>query len=114
MALSGQARAIIEAPPQRRVGPRRPAAPDDRAPGPVGPLGWQELRQRRYATQPDERASSGQATRLTLVLVALYALALWQNSIWYRRAWSTTIKSTFDGLVYALVTAGTFGWLWPR
>lgn len=43
-----------------------------------------------------------------------YSLALWQLSIWYRRAWSTTIKSTVDGLIYALVTAGTFGWLWPR
>jgi hypothetical protein len=42
-----------------------------------------------------------------------YALALWQNSIWYKRAWGTTLKSTFDGLVYALVTAGAFGWLWP-
>jgi len=43
-----------------------------------------------------------------------YSAALWQMSIWYRRAWSTTIKSTVDGLVYALVTAGIFGWLWPR
>lgn len=43
-----------------------------------------------------------------------YALALWQMSIWYRRAWSTTIRSTIDGLVYALLTAGVFGWLWPR
>ena len=43
-----------------------------------------------------------------------YAVALWQNSIWYKRAWSTTIKNTFDGLVYALLTAGTFGWLWPE
>jgi len=42
-----------------------------------------------------------------------YAAALWQMSIWYRRAWSTTIKTTVDGLVYALLTAGTFGWLWP-
>ncbi len=42
-----------------------------------------------------------------------YALALWQNSIWYKRAWSTTLKSTLDGLLYALLTAGTFGWLWP-
>jgi len=42
-----------------------------------------------------------------------YALALLQNSIWYKRAWSTTIKSMADGLIYSLVTAGTFGWLWP-
>ena len=43
-----------------------------------------------------------------------YALALWQDSIWYKKAWSTTLKNTFDGLVYALMTGGTFGWLWPR
>jgi len=43
-----------------------------------------------------------------------YAVALWQMSIWYRRAWLTTIKTTVDGLIYGLLTAGTFGWLWPR
>ncbi len=43
-----------------------------------------------------------------------YSVALWQMSIWYRRAWSTTTKATVDGLIYALLTAGTFGWLWPR
>ncbi|MBI2822198.1 MAG: hypothetical protein HYX74_08240 [Acidobacteria bacterium] len=42
-----------------------------------------------------------------------YSVALWQNSIWYGRPWSTTLKSTFDGLVYGLLTGGTFGWLWP-
>jgi hypothetical protein len=43
-----------------------------------------------------------------------YSLALWQMSIWYHRAWLSTIKATVDGLIYALLTAGTFGWLWPR
>ena len=43
-----------------------------------------------------------------------YALALWQMSIWYRRAWGTTIRASIDGLIYALLTGGTFGWLWPR
>jgi len=43
-----------------------------------------------------------------------YAAAMWPNSIWYRRSWVTTIKLTVDALVYALFTAGTFGWLWPR
>ena len=43
-----------------------------------------------------------------------YSGALWQMSIWYRRAWITTVTSTFDGLIYALLTAGAFGWLWPR
>jgi hypothetical protein len=43
-----------------------------------------------------------------------YSLALWQMSIWYRRAWGTTIRATIDGLLYAALTAGIFGWLWPR
>ncbi|HUQ47262.1 MAG TPA: hypothetical protein VM053_03340 [Gemmatimonadaceae bacterium] len=43
-----------------------------------------------------------------------YSAALWQLSIWYRRSWSLTIKATVDGLVYALLTAGAMGWLWPR
>lgn len=43
-----------------------------------------------------------------------YAGALWPMSIWYRRAWSNTIKSTIDGLIYACLTAGAFGWLWPK
>lgn len=42
-----------------------------------------------------------------------YGLALLQASIWYRRKWSATFKSLFDAFVYALFTAGTFGWLWP-
>jgi hypothetical protein len=42
-----------------------------------------------------------------------YSLALMQSSIWMRRAWSSTLKSMFDGLIYALLTAGVFGWLWP-
>lgn len=47
------------------------------------------------------------------VAFAGFALALWQDSIWYFRQWSTTLKNTFDGLIYALITAGIFGWLWP-
>ncbi len=43
-----------------------------------------------------------------------YSLALAQHSIWYRRNWGTTLKSMADGLIYGLLTAGTFGWLWPR
>lgn len=48
------------------------------------------------------------------VAFASYALALAQHSIWYHRRWSTTLLSMFDGLIYALLTAGIFGWLWPR
>lgn len=43
-----------------------------------------------------------------------YSVGLWQMSIWFRRSWSLTIWATVDGLIYALLTAGVFGWLWPR
>jgi len=36
------------------------------------------------------------------------------NGIWSGQPWSNVAKHVFDGLVYALLTAGTFGWLWPR
>ena len=36
------------------------------------------------------------------------------ESIWMGKPWKVTIKGAFDGLVYGLVTAGTFGWLWPN
>lgn len=43
-----------------------------------------------------------------------YSLALCELSIWYRRSWSLTLKGALDGLIYGALTAGAFGWLWPR
>ena len=43
-----------------------------------------------------------------------YGLGNLSNGIWKGQPWSMTIKEAVDGLVYALLTAGTFGWLWPR
>lgn len=43
-----------------------------------------------------------------------YSVGLWQMSIWFRRSWSLTFWATVDGLIFALLTAGVFGWLWPR
>jgi hypothetical protein len=43
-----------------------------------------------------------------------YSVAQWPNSIWYRRSWMITFKQTIDGLIYGMLTAGVFGWLWPR
>ena len=43
-----------------------------------------------------------------------YAMALPQASIWYRRNWRMTLVTMFDGLVFAMITAGTFGWRWPH
>ena len=43
-----------------------------------------------------------------------HGLGLWPQTIWYHRKWSTTAKMTVDALIYGLLTAGVFGWLWPR
>lgn len=48
------------------------------------------------------------------VAFGAYSLALIQNSIWYKRAWKTTLKYMLDGFIYAVVTAAAFGWLWPH
>jgi hypothetical protein len=43
-----------------------------------------------------------------------HALGLWPTTILYGRAWTTTLKSNIDGLIYALLAGGIFGWLWPK
>ncbi|MCP4248103.1 MAG: hypothetical protein GY778_13745 [bacterium] len=47
------------------------------------------------------------------VAVLAYGVAYIPNSIWKGGRWSTTLKFLFDGIIYGLVTGGTFGWLWP-
>ena len=60
-------------------------------------------------------APFGQVFRFTFVVAfAGYSLALMYNSIWYKIKWSTTFKLMFDGLIYAIITGLTFGWLWPK
>lgn len=34
-------------------------------------------------------------------------------AIWFGHTWSRTIKDILDGVVYGLLMAGVFGWLWP-
>jgi hypothetical protein len=43
-----------------------------------------------------------------------YGVGILSNGIWKGVPWSMVMKEAVDGLVYALLTAGTFGWLWPR
>ncbi len=48
--------------------------------------------------------------------VALMAYAMGEpvNAIWKGQPWKTTAKMMVDGVIYALLTAGVFGWLWPE
>lgn len=43
-----------------------------------------------------------------------YGLGTLSNGIWKGQPWKVVFLETFDGLIYGLLTAGTFGWLWPR
>ena len=47
------------------------------------------------------------------VTFASYGLGAVPASVWYKKKWSTTGKSLFDAIIYGLLTAGVFGWLWP-
>lgn len=42
-----------------------------------------------------------------------YAGAAAAGAIWFGHGWGRTVKDIIDGLVYGLLTAGFFGWLWP-
>lgn len=42
-----------------------------------------------------------------------YTFAHWADYIWFKRSFGRTVRETIDGFVYALLTAGAFGWLWP-
>ena len=40
-----------------------------------------------------------------------YGIAYIQDSIWFGRPWSLTLKTLLDALIYSLLTGGIFGWL---
>jgi hypothetical protein len=43
-----------------------------------------------------------------------YAFGSVPAGIWMGKPWGVVWKEVLDGLIYGLVTAGSFGWLWPR
>lgn len=63
------------------------------------------------------RTASAEAGYLEVFRIAgttsfiAYGVAYIQDSIWFGRPVSITVKSMFDGLLYGLVTGGFFGWL---
>ena len=40
-----------------------------------------------------------------------YGVAYIQESIWFGRPWTLTLKNLFDALLYGLLIGGVFGWL---
>jgi len=62
---------------------------------------------------PAGASAGGVFLLAALVAFGGHALALWPGAIWFGRGWTTTLRSTADGLVYGLLTGAAFGWLWP-
>ncbi len=48
------------------------------------------------------------------VAILAYAIGHVPAAIWMGKPWSVALKEVFDGVLYGLVTAATFAWLWPR
>jgi hypothetical protein len=46
--------------------------------------------------------------------VLAYTFRTVSDGIWYGKPWKVVIKEMIDGTIYSLLTAGAFGWLWPR
>ena len=46
----------------------------------------------------------------TVAFIA-YGVAYIQDSVWFGRSWSMTLKTFLDALIYGLLTGGVFGWL---
>jgi hypothetical protein len=47
------------------------------------------------------------------VAFAAYSLGHIPDAIWWGRPWRSALKEVADGVVYAILAAGVFGWLWP-
>ncbi|MEX0707686.1 MAG: hypothetical protein WD078_06940 [Woeseia sp.] len=45
--------------------------------------------------------------------ILAYAGNASMGAIWFGHTWGRTAKDIADGVIYGLLTAGLFGWLWP-
>ena len=62
----------------------------------------------------DRGAAFALVFKLTLAVALLgYATRPLPDSIWKGQSWGITFKFVIDGIIYALITAATFAWLWP-
>lgn len=59
------------------------------------------------------KCEAGPMGHLIMAATLAYVGALPPASIWFNRIWGSIRREMFDGLVYGLLTAGVFGWLWP-
>ncbi len=63
---------------------------------------------------PPGAPSAGVFHMTALPAFLAYALALWQDQVWYGKSTATTIRNTVDGLLYGIATGMVFMWMWPK
>ncbi|MES2885200.1 MAG: hypothetical protein V4709_10365 [Pseudomonadota bacterium] len=49
-----------------------------------------------------------------IVTFMSYAVGSFINGIWMGRRWSAVATDALDSLIYAVITAAVFAWLWPQ
>lgn len=47
------------------------------------------------------------------IAILAYSASSIPNAIWFGRPWGNQLRDVLDGVVYGLLTAGAFAWLWP-
>lgn len=63
----------------------------------------------------DQSANYLQVFRLAgATTFVAYGLGVWQQWIWWGKSLRSSLTNTLDALIYALLTAGIFGWRWPH
>lgn len=68
-----------------------------------------------YHTLPMPRETYLEVFRVTgVAAVMAYVFGWIPSMIWYGGTRSSFWAYLFDGVMYGLVTAGTFAWLWPK
>lgn len=50
---------------------------------------------------------------VTTVGFLAFGWAMVPMSIWFGHTWSSTMKYLVDAMIYAVMVAGSFAWLWP-
>jgi hypothetical protein len=51
---------------------------------------------------------------VSIVAFFAYGWGAVHQAIWMGKPWGSAVKELIDAFIYGLITAATFGWLWPR
>jgi hypothetical protein len=83
----------------------------------VGYLGWNALPHAGVAAGALSESLRPGFAKIMQVLgtagVLAYCFASLPNDIWFQRSGREVLTSLIDGVIFGLITAAVFAWLWP-